>query len=60
MVKHLPPGLPWDKVTITFDNRSGPPAIRYGDMVRAHGRPARAVVAPGHSRAPLAAWCGRK
>ncbi len=46
MVKHLPPGLPWDKVTITFDNRSGPPAIRYGDMVRAHGRPTQAV-APG-------------
>lgn len=32
VTKHLPPGLHWRKVTITFDNPSGEPAIRYRDV----------------------------
>ncbi|MFD9412496.1 hypothetical protein ACFWBN_36590 [Streptomyces sp. NPDC059989] len=34
IVKHLPPGLLWEKVTVTFDNPSGAPALLYKDMVR--------------------------
>ncbi|MEU1127797.1 hypothetical protein ABZ371_30505 [Streptomyces sp. NPDC005899] len=34
IVKHLPPGLLWEKVTVTFDNPSGEPALLYKDMVR--------------------------
>ncbi|MET4428496.1 hypothetical protein [Mycolicibacterium sp. 624] len=33
IVKHLPPGLLWEKVTITFDNPAGEPAIFYDEMV---------------------------
>jgi hypothetical protein len=32
VTKHLPPGLHWHKVTITFDNPSGPPAIRFEEV----------------------------
>ncbi|GAA5024170.1 hypothetical protein GCM10025734_82300 [Kitasatospora paranensis] len=34
IVKHLPHGLLWEKVTVTFDNPSGGPALFYKDMVR--------------------------
>lgn len=34
IVNHLPHGLLWEKVTVTFDNPSGSPALRYEDMVR--------------------------
>ena len=29
VVKHLPPGLGWEKVTITFDNPQGEPDVDY-------------------------------
>jgi len=35
ITKHLPPGLLWDKVTITFDNPDGEPALRYEDVTAA-------------------------
>jgi hypothetical protein len=33
IVKHLPHGYSWEKVTITFDNTTGEPPIRYDDVV---------------------------
>lgn len=33
IVKHLPPGYIWKKVTLTFDNSSGEPPIKYEDVV---------------------------
>jgi hypothetical protein len=32
ITKHLPAGLLWDKVTITFDNPKGEPDIRYDEL----------------------------
>jgi hypothetical protein len=32
MTKYLPEGLGWRKVTITFDNAHGEPALRYSDI----------------------------
>ncbi|MFI2184606.1 hypothetical protein [Streptomyces sioyaensis] len=32
VTKHLPPGLGWEKVTITFDNTSGMPALAYSQF----------------------------
>lgn len=32
MTKHLPEGVVWEKVTLTFDNLSGDPAIRFADV----------------------------
>jgi hypothetical protein len=32
MTKYLPDGIGWKKVTITFDNPDGEPALRYSDM----------------------------
>lgn len=32
MTKHLPDGVVWEKVTITFDNRAGEPAVRFSDV----------------------------
>jgi hypothetical protein len=40
IVKHLRAGLLWEKVTITFDNPSGDPAIRYDDVVDYNRPPA--------------------
>lgn len=34
MTKHLPEGLVWEKVTLTFDNLYGDPAIRFADVVQ--------------------------
>jgi hypothetical protein len=34
VTKYLPPGLQWQKVTVTIDNPSGPPAISYSDLGR--------------------------
>jgi hypothetical protein len=33
IVKHLPHGYTWEKVTITFDNTTGEPPIRYENVV---------------------------
>ena len=33
IVKHLPPGYIWEKATLTFDNTSGEPPIRYEEVV---------------------------
>jgi hypothetical protein len=35
ITKYLPAGVLWHKVTITFDNPSGDPAIRYADVADA-------------------------
>jgi len=35
ITKYLPRGLLWDKVTITYDNPDGVPAVRYEDVVGA-------------------------
>lgn len=35
ITKHLPQGLLWDKVTITFDNTGGVPAVRYEEVAAA-------------------------
>jgi hypothetical protein len=32
--KYLPKGVVWDKVTITFDNTSGPPAMKFDEATR--------------------------
>lgn len=32
MVRYIPEGLEWSKVTITFDNPSGQPALTYSDV----------------------------
>nr|BFD88338.1 hypothetical protein StreXyl84_77390 [Streptomyces sp. Xyl84] len=32
VTKHLPPDLGWEKVTVTFDNPSGPPAVSYSQL----------------------------
>ncbi|MGH8903393.1 MAG: hypothetical protein ACRDYA_17405 [Egibacteraceae bacterium] len=32
MTKYLPDGIGWKKVTITFDNPDGEPALRYDDI----------------------------
>ena len=34
ITRHLEPGLLWAKVTITFDNPAGPPAVLYEDLKR--------------------------
>ena len=33
VTKHLDPGLLWEKVTVTIDNPSGTPALKYDDVV---------------------------
>jgi hypothetical protein len=32
--KYLPKGVVWDKVTITFDNPSGPPAMKFDEATK--------------------------
>jgi hypothetical protein len=32
MTKHLGEGVIWEKVTLTFDNLAGEPAVRFADM----------------------------
>ena len=39
IVKHLPHGYIWEKVTMTFDNTTGEPPIRYADVVNDPVRP---------------------
>lgn len=34
IVRYIPEGLQWSKVTITFDNPSGPPALSYPDIAQ--------------------------
>jgi hypothetical protein len=38
LTMHLADGLPWHKVTITFDNEFGEPAVKYEDVVSANGQ----------------------
>lgn len=38
VTKHLPPGLLWEKVTITFDNPEGAPDLDYDDLARLSAR----------------------
>jgi hypothetical protein len=38
MVLYIPDGLQWSKVTITYDNPSGPPAILYSEVAHRFNR----------------------